>query len=826
MKTFHESHSFTVTASSSDKKGSDWEVVLIEAGLSRNGNYYPAEVLKASLQKFEGLKACAYRYGDNFDHLPEGVKNSFSQNVVGFFENVRFGSFKRPDGTSGEGVIGNFHVLEGADWLRKNMKDAFVHGHPDLLGFSIDAVGEARPAVMNGQRVKVVERIDKARSTDVVSEPAAGGSLLRLVASTSSSEVTMKGLFEILKQSRPSWLEGFATPEGDINDFVIRVVEANVMKAQEEFLKVPSDEVSHLAEVARGVKTLSDLLSLLKGGKVEDAMKVIAGWISAYPEPKMGKVGYAYAYPYAPAADGGYPAPMMKEKCVDEKDSETKNKEKKVMAEAAVVTPAAVNPEMEAREKALRVRESDLRVKEAVITSNLPEIAKARVSELFVGRESVTKEEIEGAIAKERAYIATFSESGKVKGLGDSNKTPEIVVGDGKIEKFGKAWDGFFNGGMEVVDGVRPFKSLKEAWGAIENKWYDNERLARLMFRGIALGFPNTEGVSIEDHGRRLKESWNECAPSSLRESVTTSTWSVTFGAALYRRLQKAYNAPELNDWKKIISSVESFVDATNPINIIRIGEQTVLPVVNQNAPYQEGTDPSELVEQLQPAKYGRILKLTWEDILADHVGIIRKIPNILGRSTVRTVQQLVWNQIESNPTMADNNALISANHANLVSGSPVLSYAEFVNAVLLLRDQTEQNSGEKLGLSGKYLLVGPKLEAPAYEITDSEVKDISAHDATLVNVNKRWNVQAFPTIGLGRTSSTDDHWYVMADPQDVETISVGFLGGRETGDIFVQGVDTPTAGSMFDADSITFKVRLVCAAKVVDWRGIAGSLQ
>jgi len=64
MMEFKESHAFTVTAATStDKKGSDWDVVLIETGLSKNGNFYPATTLKASAPLFEGLKACAYRFG-------------------------------------------------------------------------------------------------------------------------------------------------------------------------------------------------------------------------------------------------------------------------------------------------------------------------------------------------------------------------------------------------------------------------------------------------------------------------------------------------------------------------------------------------------------------------------------------------------------------------------------------------------------------------------------------------------------------------------------------------------------------------------------------
>jgi hypothetical protein len=97
--------------------------------------------------------------------------------------------------------------------------------------------------------------------------------------------------------------------------------------------------------------------------------------------------------------------------------------------------------------------------------------------------------------------------------------------------------------------------------------------------------------------------------------------------------------------------------------------------------------------------------------------------------------------------------------------------------------------------------------------------------NATIVNVNSVYGTKPFATIGIGLTSATSTHWYVCADPSQAEGIVCGFLGGRDQADIFVQGVDTPTQGSMFDSDSITFKTRLVFGSSLVDWRWIQGSL-
>lgn len=67
--------------------------------------------------------------------------------------------------------------------------------------------------------------------------------------------------------------------------------------------------------------------------------------------------------------------------------------------------------------------EAQATIKEAVDKAELPEAAKARLLDRFKDAESAS--EIEEAIKAEVDYIAKLSEAGKVKGMGDSKRTPE-----------------------------------------------------------------------------------------------------------------------------------------------------------------------------------------------------------------------------------------------------------------------------------------------------------------------------------------------------------------------------------------------------------------
>ncbi len=500
--------------------------------------------------------------------------------------------------------------------------------------------------------------------------------------------------------------------------------------------------------------------------------------------------------------------------------------------------------EIAQREAEVSKDKRDLRIVERLTASELPEAARDRVKELLIAREGeISDDEIDAAVTKEREYMEKLKEtqsadagdvdvSGPLGDAHDDGDQVSVKVGEEKRDRYMKAWDGFFEGGQDM-GGVPAFRSLHEAWGEMSGKWISPEDMTDNIFAAIKMGFPSRHRINgMERHVRRLKEGLSSIPMTAdFKESIGTGDFPITFGDSMFKRLQKEFADPELNDWRKIISSIENLTDATNDFNLIQIGNTGVMPTVPQKGPYQEvSPEPTESNEKLTPVKKGFLFKLTWEDVLADNVGLLRRIPRLLGRSAARTIQQIVWDEIESNRVLdRDGVALINATHNNIISGNPSLSFADVITAIKQLRNQTEQDSLEKLGLNPAFLLVSPTNEAEAFEITGSSVKVTTAEDATVANFVRKLGIEAFPTIGLGLnviSATSEFRWYVAANPKDVETIAVGFLGGRDRPDLFVQSpIDTPVAGAAFDSDELTFKQRLVVGAKVADFRWIQGSL-
>ena len=482
------------------------------------------------------------------------------------------------------------------------------------------------------------------------------------------------------------------------------------------------------------------------------------------------------------------------------------------------------------KEAALTRRERNLRVKERTLDSALPKKAQQRVEKLLTSRDGeITDEEIDTAISEEKSYIASFSESGEIVGMGNAHGDQEqIQINQDQREKWDKAWDGYFDGGMHKVDGVEPFHSLKEGYAAICGRYLEPLRMAYEIYRSCVAGFPRFADADLDQHHTELRETWGGMKRFiGLREAITTADFSVGFGQALFRRLQRQYDKDPRQDWQKFASSVETLQDITNTFTLVRIGGIGDLSVVNEGAPYQEITPvQSEQTEVMTPAKFGGLKKFTLEAVLADRLNIIRRIPDDLALAAIRTFHKDFWDEVETNPTI-QGNALLSTANNNLVSGSPALSYANVVTAVQLIQDQTEQDSLEKIGLDAKYLLTGTKLRGQAWEITNSDVKATGSEDSTIKNYLKNIGVVSMATLGLGRTTATDDHWWVATEPREAETIAVGFLGGRRVPEIFIQSpADTPTAGAAFTADEQIFKIRHIWGVKLVDWRWIAGSLQ
>lgn len=203
-----------------DMVGSQWEVVIIRAGKSLTGDYFPRETLAAAIPLFDGSQAFALSQGQ---HVKEPTEKPV-KDMIGYYDNVRM---------EGEELRARLNLLQTADWLRLMLMDLSKQGKQNLLGISVDLYGSNRVKEVNGEMVRYWDKFTKLNGGgDVVWDPAAGGTFVRALAAggtenSNKEEDQMKDkLLKLLQARRPDLY-------GKIN-----------------VLTVTEDELTHLLEEA------------------------------------------------------------------------------------------------------------------------------------------------------------------------------------------------------------------------------------------------------------------------------------------------------------------------------------------------------------------------------------------------------------------------------------------------------------------------------------------------------------------------------------------------------------------------------------------------
>lgn len=184
-------------------------VTLIKPGWSANSRYYSKKLLGESAPKFEGTKA--YFDHPSKDELKSRPERSV-RDVAGWYQDVR----QEADGR----LTASLNVIEDK---AMSLIEAAVTKNANLIGLSINALGRTVMGEADGKKGIIVEAIEKANSTDIVTTPAAGGRFDTLLASDGDTFTTdlfkampIDELKDRLREARPdlveAWQKEWKTP--------------------------------------------------------------------------------------------------------------------------------------------------------------------------------------------------------------------------------------------------------------------------------------------------------------------------------------------------------------------------------------------------------------------------------------------------------------------------------------------------------------------------------------------------------------------------------------------------------------------------------------
>jgi transcriptional regulator with XRE-family HTH domain len=792
------------------KDGREWDIVIIEEGLSLNGNFYPGKVLRSAIPLFEGALVKGFELKrDFFDHLPEEIKAAIPTNdshVVGTIRNIR----ERRTAEGKMALVGRFRTSDGIDWVPKMLMAQFNRGD-GMLGFSIDATGRFEPAKVDGKTIRRILTIESVDSVDLVTRPAARGRFLRVVASIEEKDMKEAGAGTRIKSMREEkgWSVDQLAKAAGVEPSLIVAIESGESQGSPDVLAKIAKALGTDPANLTGEKkepTAEEKAKAAEAAKTKEAEEAAAA--------KKKEEEAAAAAAAAAAAGTGDPPPQP---------TSTVPSPKPTSSSAGGDGPKE-DPTMKKEMEDLKVELSEERVEAALGGSDLPDVSKDRIREMFKGK-VVDRKKIREAIAKEKDYIAELAPANPI----GSGAKPGVKVTEAQLDKWKKSMTAMLvsnpheQDAHEDLKGVTPFVSLHESYRQITGFSGSAYEVGHRIMQSMAIALPGyglepIHEEKIKEHHKMLRESFGGWQ-APLRETLQTTDWAEVFGDSVRRALIMAYSLKPLTDWKRVVSSIVPLQDfRTN--RRIRVGGFADLATVGQLGTYQELVTPADEEVTYAAEKRGNIFSVSMESIVNDDLGKVRDLPRMMGLSAARTLFKFVTvTNLAANPTLDyDATPLFDAAHSN--TAAVALAEASLNAAIIRMRKQTELSSAERIHqIIPRILMVPPDLERTAWELTNDRVKATSGEDSTLPNWFQQIRIEPFTNTFL-----TDvDNWFLIADPRLTPTIEIGFLGGRQEPEMFVQ--DAPNIGSVFTSDKITHKIRHTYGGDVLDHRGMDGSL-
>lgn len=501
-------------------------------------------------------------------------------------------------------------------------------------------------------------------------------------------------------------------------------------------------------------------------------------------------------------------------------------------------------------EEGLKTSESAATLEELLGQSDLFEPVKEKIRVQFKDR-IFEKKDLQESIKIEKDVLAKLSESGNLKGLGESKADVTLDESDKKQI----AMDLMF--GVEVKDkkGVGPFRSIKEAYRSMNPKDHD-------------ITFQN-------QRPRRISEA-----------TMVVADFDNALGTSITRKMLKIYKLLPL-PWREFCNVVP--VDNFKLQERIRWGGFGEFPTIHDTGHeddlYEDIAFPTDEKATYTPLTKGGLVSISRKTIKNDDMHMLRQIPVRLARAAAKTLNSFIWDFLKNGDNIYDGAALFTAARGNL--GTAALDFDSLNVAVTALKSMREKGNyelegtatgssastletgktwtvdlyknhyvrivlgtgvgqfrliashttegvitvspdwaetpatdckyeifqypDEKIGIKPGYLAVPTELEATARKIltNDWEPDTVERNINTLKNVAKLMEVSSL-------TDAND--WYLIADKTWLDLFEIGFIDGKEEPEILIQ--DQPNVGTMFTRDRMTYKVRHEYGGAPVDFRG------
>jgi len=311
-----------------------------------------------------------------------------------------------------------------------------------------------------------------------------------------------------------------------------------------------------------------------------------------------------------------------------------------------------------------------------------------------------------------------------------------------------------------------------------------------------------------------------------LKESGSASDFPYLLGNTMHKSLLKGFNGFP-SPWKQYVN-VANLSDFKKHDRVILSGAPDLIEV-EADGKYED-SKITDYRYQIQAKTFGRTFTVGRPAIINDDLGGILQWPQKYGPAAIRTmVKQLLALLKGGIDTTYDNSVLFTVAHDNYIVDTALSNTAAGATAVASCMQKialsTDPDTGEIMGLRGKYLVTGTTLAPVARQLIKSQqMWPTSTNGGGTYNpVNELIHIEE-PLIDSAISTT---FWAVLADPSICPVMEVGFLNGKETPDLLVM---KPTMANMagggddpygYEFDELTYKVRHDWAVKLAYYQGI-----
>ncbi len=317
-----------------------------------------------------------------------------------------------------------------------------------------------------------------------------------------------------------------------------------------------------------------------------------------------------------------------------------------------------------------------------------------------------------------------------------------------------------------------------------------------------------------------------------FKEVLTTSDFPLLFGDVLDRRLLAAYRRYPA-EWRKYIrtDTVQDFRQVKR--FAINTGSMVLDPVLEKGE--YTPIDNDETQYDYTVAKYGNQKDYSWEAIINDDLGALKRAPTELATLAGNTEYWFATTLFSSAAAWA------SAFGVAAYTDTAGLSVSALRAGITTMLSRVDPG-GSPIYCKPVYLVVPPQLEFEARTILESVMLDwegptvsgvIGAGFAygtkNVIQGMLQLSVNPWlPIVGANGATA----WYLFSDPANVQALEVGFLRGHETPEVRMKSSDSvsmgggpinPMEGTFLD-DDVVYRVRHIIGGTRMDWRGAYAS--